>query len=208
MSIGTNRLARRAGAALVPAAMALGLAFVGLAGTSAPAAAQAWQACASEGGVCRVPYPTVVRYGARGSFAYIRVGGGSIRCNNATFGDPIRGIGKSCAFELRRTGWGPDPYPGPGFPGPGFPGPGFPGPGFPGPGFPGPGFPGPGPGFGGGWELCAREGGYCDFRGRAEVRYGVPGRWVYGTFRNGIECNNSVFGDPARGRGKVCEIRD
>ena len=37
------------------------------------------------------------------------------------------------------------------------------------------------------------------------VRYGVRGRFVEGTFRNGTACSNSVFGDPVPGQPKLCQ---
>ena len=59
-----------------------------------------WVSCAREGGVCRTPYPTTVRYGAHGQFSQARAAG-PIRCSNSTFGDPIYGVGKSCSFLAR-----------------------------------------------------------------------------------------------------------
>lgn len=52
--------------------------------------------------------------------------------------------------------------------------------------------------------VCAREGGFCAFRGEATVRYGLGGRWVTKKARDGIECGNRTFGDPAPGADKVC----
>lgn len=60
----------------------------------------------------------------------------------------------------------------------------------------------------GAWRLCARENGFCAFRGRRQVRYGVEGRFVDGVFVNGVACNNQTFGDPAPFRPKVCFILD
>jgi hypothetical protein len=58
------------------------------------------------------------------------------------------------------------------------------------------------------WDFCAREGANCDFRGRAEVRYGVDGQYVYREASGGLTCINEVFNaDPAPGRPKHCEIR-
>ena len=36
------------------------------------------------------------------------------------------------------------------------------------------------------WVACAKEGQYCDFRGRKLVRYGARGQFVQGVFRNGV----------------------
>jgi hypothetical protein len=51
--------------------------------------------CANENGTCSFGGTQSVAYGANGSFSY-RIATGSIACNNATFGDPIPGVVKSC----------------------------------------------------------------------------------------------------------------
>jgi hypothetical protein len=56
------------------------------------------------------------------------------------------------------------------------------------------------------WRTCARENGYCDFQGRRRVRYGAVGRFVEGTYRDGVDCDNDTFGDPAPGVPKVCQV--
>ena len=59
-----------------------------------------------------------------------------------------------------------------------------------------------------GWEYCGNEGGYCSFRGPAEVRYGVNGKFVVRRAVNGMPCSLSAFGqDPARGEHKQCFVR-
>lgn len=60
----------------------------------------------------------------------------------------------------------------------------------------------------GGWRRCAQEGSYCGFSGSRQVRYGTDGHWREGRFRNGIQCSNQVFGDPAPGRKKACYVAD
>ncbi|MBP7376295.1 MAG: ankyrin repeat domain-containing protein [Pyrinomonadaceae bacterium] len=55
-----------------------------------------------------------------------------------------------------------------------------------------------------GWTVCASEGGRCQFEGTAEVRYGVGNKWNIQTVTNGVDCNNTVFGDPASGLAKQC----
>lgn len=55
-----------------------------------------------------------------------------------------------------------------------------------------------------GWAQCAIEGGRCNFVGRAAVRYGAGGAWVYGTAKDGIACTNTTFGDPVKGVQKAC----
>lgn len=144
-----------------------------------------WVPCARENGYCRVPYPTVVRFGARGSYAEVQTDRG-VRCSNNVFGDPAEGIPKSCFYLAGRGGGGWDGPPPP----------------------PPPRQEWGGGGGGGGWQTCAREGGYCDFRGPAMVRYGVNGRWLTLRARDGISCDNDTFGqDPAYGNRKVCQIR-
>ena len=56
------------------------------------------------------------------------------------------------------------------------------------------------------WEFCADENGYCSFKGKNNVRYGIPGNWVTKEYINGVLCSNDVFGDPAPGVQKICEI--
>lgn len=66
---------------------------------------------------------------------------------------------------------------------------------------------GPG-GWQGGWTFCAREGERCQVRGWGVVRYGAAGRYVYREVRNAsFRCDNTLFGDPAHGREKACEVR-
>jgi len=56
--------------------------------------------CANENGTCSFSGGTAsVAYGANGSFFY-KSATGSIACNNATFGDPLVGIGKACYYKL------------------------------------------------------------------------------------------------------------
>jgi Flp pilus assembly pilin Flp len=56
------------------------------------------------------------------------------------------------------------------------------------------------------WTTCASENGFCSFSGTAPVRYGRSGSWVTQTRTNGVACNNSVFGDPAYGFLKSCQV--
>ena len=58
-----------------------------------------------------------------------------------------------------------------------------------------------------GWSACADEGDFCDFSGRRVVRYGARGRFADGVFRNGVQCDNDSFGDPAPGKHKRCYVR-
>jgi YVTN family beta-propeller protein len=69
--------------------------------TVAPAALPAGAVqCAAEGRNCTLPVgtPATVYYGANGSYTSKGVVAGAIACNNASFGDPIFGTGKSCSY--------------------------------------------------------------------------------------------------------------
>jgi hypothetical protein len=56
------------------------------------------------------------------------------------------------------------------------------------------------------WTNCANENGFCAFTGTQTIRYGVPGAYVTMTLTGGTACSNAVFGDPAVGAYKSCEI--
>lgn len=56
------------------------------------------------------------------------------------------------------------------------------------------------------WSFCAAENGFCAFSGSATVRYGANGQYATRTLTNGTACTNSVFGDPAPGAQKTCEV--
>lgn len=56
------------------------------------------------------------------------------------------------------------------------------------------------------WSKCASEYETCIFNGPYTVRYGTGSSWVTKTLRDGTACNNSVFGDPAYGYSKECDI--
>ncbi|MDQ3257907.1 MAG: hypothetical protein M3R15_29140, partial [Acidobacteriota bacterium] len=56
-----------------------------------------------------------------------------------------------------------------------------------------------------GWTFCANENQRCSFTGTKQARYGAAGSYYYGTFTNGVDCTNAVFGDPLRGVVKRCE---
>ncbi len=139
-----------------------------------------WVVCANEGDYCRVPggSGTVkVRYGADGRYADRQAGSGGIPCNNGVFGDPSPGLAKQCAYRKSDASSG---------------------------------------GNGGNngnnasglpWSQCAREGGYCSFKGPGMLRYGAQGRYVYREARNGSACSNDAFGaDPNPGDSKRCEV--
>ncbi|MBC8717504.1 hypothetical protein [Ochrobactrum sp. Marseille-Q0166] len=147
----------------------------------APAEAARLQRCASENGICRLPYPTEVIYGADGQGTSRFIDRPEVRCSNRIFGDPVPGKGKSCSYVVReryedrrddRRGGRRDDR------------------------------------GRGQWQQCAKENGFCDFYGRKTVRYGAKGRFVERVFRDGVPCDNRAFGDPARGQGKACYIQN
>jgi hypothetical protein len=55
------------------------------------------------------------------------------------------------------------------------------------------------------YGYCATEGQHCSFTGLADVAYGADGRFrfIYAV-NGGIDCNNTVFGDPDPGVHKAC----
>lgn len=59
-----------------------------------------WVSCASENGTCTVPTgaTAVVSYGANGLYSYKTNQSGAVSCSNASFGDPIVGVAKSCWY--------------------------------------------------------------------------------------------------------------
>ena len=146
----------------------------------ATASAQRLERCADEGGVCRLPFPAEVVFGARGRNTSRFFDRPSVPCTTRVFGDPAPGIRKACYIARRGGGFG----------GGGFGGGGF--------------------GDGGGrgrWSFCANEGQFCGFRGRRVVRYGAQGRFTQGIFRDGVRCGNQAFGDPAPGTPKRCYLQ-
>ncbi|MBF0611048.1 MAG: hypothetical protein G8345_04780 [Magnetococcales bacterium] len=56
--------------------------------------------------------------------------------------------------------------------------------------------------------LCARENEWCTFKGVRDVAYGANGRFSYlEGVKNGIECSNNEFDDPAPNMVKSCFIK-
>ena len=89
--------------AFLVSALAAGLAAAAsLAGATGAQAQGGFVYCAQEHGVCNVPYPTQVRYGAEGQFT-ARNDNGPVRCDNRTFGDPAYGAVKGCFYLARRV---------------------------------------------------------------------------------------------------------
>lgn len=165
-----------------------GGALIVASGLLAPWAAHAngWVYCASEGQTCNVNGQATVRYGAGEDFEYRNVNG-PIPCTNQVFGDPARGELKRCEYRLGHSAQDPDRR---------------------------------GEGWGNnggwsnrsrddaGWQTCAMEDDYCNFRGTREVRFGTAGQYTVRTFRGGVDCHVRNFGDPAPGQRKLCQVRD
>ena len=145
------------------------------------ALANGWVACAGEDQYCSVPGTRMVRYGAGDRWS-MKLATRQIRCSNEVFGDPAPGRPKACYYEKESTSYRPDDDRRPRT--------------------------GRFDGHHGGWVRCAGEGGYCNFNGFREVRYGEGDRWSFKSTRNGIGCSNSVFGDPAPGATKACYYRN
>ena len=62
---------------------------------AAPASAQQWVQCAAQGGVCDLDGVGILRYGVADRWFY-RVGTDRHVCDEAVFGDPARGVAKTC----------------------------------------------------------------------------------------------------------------
>jgi len=55
------------------------------------------------------------------------------------------------------------------------------------------------------WTFCANEAGRCSFSDTREVVYGANGTFTSPKqFTGGVDCNNTVFGDPVPGAAKAC----
>jgi hypothetical protein len=137
-----------------------------------------WVFCAPEGETCYVRGNAEVRFGADRQYT-VRRAYGSVRCDVDSFGDPIYGQTKHCEVRAGNLGSGSnDPW-------------------------------------GGAnnwndnnrWRYCAGEGQYCNLQGRGEIRFGDGRRFATRTLRGGTLCSTSVFGDPAYGVVKHCEVR-
>lgn len=60
-----------------------------------------------------------------------------------------------------------------------------------------------------GYTFCANENQRCNFSGTKDVAYGANGSFNYKyNISDGIDCNNSTFGDPISGVGKACYTKD
>lgn len=137
-----------------------------------------WVFCAPEGQSCNFRGSSEVRFGYGDRFTTRRAYT-SVRCEVSAFGDPVPGVTKHC--EVRRdaaiTGSG--------------------------------GWGGSGGSWGGGnndWRYCSSEDQTCRVNGRAQVRFGDGRRFVKRTVNGAVNCSVSVFGDPAFGVIKHCEV--
>jgi hypothetical protein len=139
-----------------------------------------WVFCAAEGETCRMRGSAEVRFGADRQYTTRRAFN-SIRCDVEAFGDPIYGQTKHC--EVRASAAvsgssGQDNWAG-----------------------------SENQGNAARWRHCSNEGQTCNVQGRGEVRFGDGRRFATRTVRGNTLCSTSVFGDPAFGVVKHCEVR-
>ncbi len=66
-----------------------------------PASAAKLQRCASENGVCQLPYPAEVVYGTGGQNTSRFIDRPQVTCSNRVFGDPAPGKKKSCSYVVQ-----------------------------------------------------------------------------------------------------------
>ncbi len=138
-----------------------------------------WVFCAPEGETCHVRGSAEVRFGADRQYTTRRAFG-SVRCDVESFGDPIYGQTKHCEVRSSDLGSGSNNDP-----------------------------------WGGSnnwndnnrWRYCAGEGQTCNLQGRGEIRFGDGRRFATRNVRGSTLCSSSVFGDPAYGVVKHCEVR-
>ena len=67
-------------------------------GDAANTTAVTWTACGNEGSTCSFSGTREVRFGANGIYTS-KVVTGSTACTSAVFGDPIRGVAKTCSYS-------------------------------------------------------------------------------------------------------------
>jgi hypothetical protein len=127
--------------------------------------ATSWTTCATEGGTCSFSGTREVRFGANGVYTSKTITA-STPCTTAVFGDPLRGVVKSCSYANTTTTVTATSAPT--------------------------------------FTTCATEGGTCSFSGKREVRYGTATIYTSKVLTGPVACNNTTFGDPARGQVKSC----
>jgi len=141
-----------------------------------------WVFCAAEGETCNLRGNAEVRFGTDRQYNTRRAYR-SIRCDVDSFGDPIYGQTKHCEVQASAAVSG---------------------------------------GSNGGswagsenadnstrWRYCANEGTVCHVQGPGlhEIRFGDGRRFSTRSVRGDAICGTGVFGDPARGVVKHCEVR-
>lgn len=72
--------------------------YIPAATNAPPGVSPLWVMCATENGTCNFTGTRQVRYGANDKYS-MKTATGSIACNNSTFGDPIKGVAKSCSYS-------------------------------------------------------------------------------------------------------------
>jgi hypothetical protein len=170
--------------------------------------------CANENGACSFTGVAGVSFGANSSF-YSKMASTSIACNDATFGDPDVGVGKSCYirnYTLCASENGTCSFNGVAD-----------------------------VAFGAGNSFynrtatnsiacndatfgdpdvgvakscyyymrtdCAAENSTCSFTGTGDVAFGAASSWVgFPSVGNSIACNDATFGDPDYGVAKACYV--
>jgi len=137
-------------------------------GDAANAAPVTWTACGNEGSTCSFTGTREVRFGANNTFTS-KVVTGPVQCSSTVFGDPVRGVAKTCSYSSAFSTITAPPAP-----------------------------------TAPTWIACAGEGGYCNFSGTREVRYGAGDKVVTKVFTGSVFCSNIYFGDPANGQIKTC----
>lgn len=142
-----------------------------------------WQTCATEGQTCSASNGSVVRYGAGDRFYYRNVSG-SFTCGTALFGDPFYGMSKTCQVRtgvaVAASGTLTTETTGNGGTA--------------------------GAAASGTWNRCGGEGAICSVSGSTTVRFGANGLYAQRTVAGQFLCSTSVFGDPAPGATKGCDV--
>ncbi|WP_246675133.1 hypothetical protein [Mesorhizobium sp. B2-3-4] len=87
-----------------------GVATVATALFPTTASADRLQRCAREGGICRLPYPAEVVFGANGRTTSRFIDRDAVPCSTRVFGDPARGHEKACYIVMRDRGGSGDDY--------------------------------------------------------------------------------------------------
>lgn len=85
-----------------PVAGALDIGAYEVTGTASQAPSVTWTECAKEAATCTFSGTREVRFGANGQFTS-KVVTGSTPCTSSVFGDPLRGVAKTCAYASSTT---------------------------------------------------------------------------------------------------------